>query len=114
MCLRRSIFRGLTRLLLAALLFFLVGCGNIRFSGTLNSSDVLVANGTVSIVQLTAILDSNGGLVNVTIVTLLEPVGTSVLTFCGNQASFFTIGSAVHVSFTTTQVCSNLIAVVLH
>lgn len=114
MCLRRGIYRGLTWLLLVSLLLPLVGCGSIRFSGALNSSGVLAASGTVSIVQFTAILDGNGSLIDVTIVTLSTSPGTNVLTFCGNQASRFTIGSDVQVSFTATQSCSNLIAVVLH
>jgi hypothetical protein len=114
MRLRCSIFRGLTSLLLASLFLLLTGCGSIRISGALNTSNVQIVTGTISAVQLTVIFGDKGTLIDVTIVTLLMPPGTNVLTFCGNQASRFTMSSAVQVSFTTTQACSNLLAVTLH
>jgi hypothetical protein len=112
MCLRCSIVRGWAWLLLVPLFSSLIGCGSFRVSGAINPSNVLVATGTVSFVQFTAIFDSKGTLINVTVVTLLVPPGTNTLTFCGNQASQFTMSSAVQVSFSTGQACSNLIAVV--
>lgn len=108
--------RDLARLLLLTSSLLLVGCGTIRVSGALNSSNVSTAAGTVSFVQFTAIFDSTGTLINVTVVTLAVPPITNMFTFCGNQASQFMMNSSVQVSFTpaTTQTCSNLVSVAPH
>jgi hypothetical protein len=92
----------------------LIGCGTIRVSGALNSTNVSVVNGTVSFVQFTAIIGNNGSLVNVTVVTLFVPPGNNTFTFCGNQTSQFAMNSSVQVSFTPSQPCSGLVAVVFH
>ena len=109
-----SHLRRLERLSLLALLLLLVGCGTIRVSGALNALNTSTSTGTVSFVHFTAIFDSNGTLINVTIVTLAVPSAMSTFTFCGNQASQFTVNSPVQVSFTPGQSCSNLVAVVPH
>ena len=115
MPLRYGNFRDSARLLLISSLLFVVGCGSVRIAGVLNSSNVSVVSGTVSFVQFTVIFDSKGTLTEVTIVTLLMPVGTNTFTFCGNQVSQFTMNSSVQISFTPAgQACSNLIAVVQH
>jgi hypothetical protein len=111
-------YRKPRSLALAVLLFILslplVGCGTIRVSGALNSSDVSIVDGTVSFVQFTAIMNNNGSLINVTVVTLFVPPGNNTLTFCGNQTSQFAMDSSVQVSFTPSQPCSGLVAVVSH
>ena len=107
-------FRLPARLLLLPVLLLLTGCGTFRVSGALNASNTSISTGTVSFVQFTAIFDSKGTLINVTVVTLLAPPTTNTFTFCGNQASQFTMSSAVQVSFTPGQSCSNLVAVVPH
>jgi hypothetical protein len=112
---RCSDYRKLARLWLLPFLLLLVGCGVIRISGAINPTNATVVAGTVSFVQFTAIFDSTGTLINVTVVTLAVPQATNTLTFCGNQASQFTMNSAVQISFTpTTQACSNLISVAPH
>lgn len=107
-------FRRLAQLFLVSLLWLAMGCGStFRVSGALNVPNMSVASGTVSFVQFTAILDSSGAMVNVTIVTLATPPASNILTFCGNQASQFTMNTAVKVSFTTgASPCSNLVSVV--
>jgi len=111
---RCSNCRDLAQLLLLTFSLLLVGCGNIRVSGALNTSNVSVAAGTVSFVHFTEIFDSTGTLINVTVVTLAVPPATNTFTFCGNQTSQFTMSSSVQVSFSpaTTQACSTLISVV--
>lgn len=109
-----SEFRRLAWLLLLPFLSLVIGCGSIRLSGALNSSNSSLSMGTVGFVQFTAIFDSKGALIDVTIVTLLVPTGTSTFTFCGNQTSRFSMSSPVQVGFIPGQACSNLIAVVAH
>jgi hypothetical protein len=107
-------FRRLIQLFLASLLLLVAGCGtSFRISGALNVPAISVVAGTVSFVQFTAIFDSSGTLVNVTIVTLATTPAPSTLTFCGNQTSQFTMTRSVQVSFNSgTSVCSNLVSVV--
>jgi hypothetical protein len=104
--------RLLTLLFVASLL--VAGCGSsFRISGALNVPAMSVVAGPVSFVQFTAIFDSSGTLVNVTIVTLATTPTPSTLTFCGNQTSQFTMTHSVQISFNPgTSVCSNLVSVV--
>jgi len=113
---RCSACRNSAQLLLLFASLLLVGCGSISVSGALNPSNLSVAAGTVSFIHFTAIFDSTGTLINVTVVTLAVPPVTNMFTFCGNQTSQFTMNSSVQVSFSpaTTQACSNLISVVPH
>jgi len=106
-------FRAWAQLLLILLLAFAVGCGSTFFvSGALNPPNTSVAIGTVSFVQFTSILGSDGILVNVTIVTLAVRAVPNTLTFCGNQVPQFAINTAVQVSFIPgTPPCSNLVSV---
>jgi len=109
----RNVWRA-SWLLLLPFLLLLAGCGTIRVSGALNQSNTSVSTGTVSFVHFTAIFDSKGTLINVTIVTLVATPAMNTFTFCGNQASQFTMNSAVQVSFTQGQSCSDLISVMPH
>jgi hypothetical protein len=106
-------FRSLAQLSLVSFLVLMVGCGSsFRVSGTLNVPTTSVVSGTVSFVQFTAIFNNSGTLVNVTIVTLATPAVSNTLTLCGNQASQFTMNTAVQVSFTPgSPSCSNLVSV---
>jgi len=113
MRLRSCNFRHSARLLILPLLLILVGCGTIHISGAINPSTMSVSTGTVSFIHFTAIFDSNGTLINVTIVTLVAPPATT-FTFCGNQSSQFAMNTGVQVSFTPGQSCSNLVSVVPH
>ena len=101
-------------LLLFVLLSALTGCGAVRVSGAINTSNVSVVNGTVSFVQFTAIFNSNSSLINVTIVSLFVPPSSQTFTFCNNQVSQFTMNSQVQISFIPSQPCSSLVTVVAH
>lgn len=109
-------FQGLAQPFLVSLLLLTVGCGSsFRVSGALNVPNTSEVSGTVSFIQFTAIFDSGGTLVNVTIVTLATPSMAKTLTLCGNQVSQFTMNATVQVSFSTgTSACSNLVSVVAH
>jgi hypothetical protein len=70
-----------------------------------------VTTGTVSFVALSVVSGSNGTFVNVTGVTLLVPIGSNSLIFCGDQRPNFTMNTTVQVSFTSGQACSTLVSV---
>jgi hypothetical protein len=90
----------------------LIGCGSSTFvGGAFHPSNVIVTNGTVSFVALSVVSGGNGTFVNVTGVTLLQPLGTSSFTFCGDQRPSFTMNMVVQVSFTSGQNCSTLVGV---
>jgi hypothetical protein len=109
-----SVWGSAPMLLLIVLLSVLTGCGTFRVAGAINFSNTSVSTGTVSFVHFTAIFGDRGTLINVTVVTLVAPPVTNTFTFCGNQSSQFTMNSAVQVSFTPGQSCSNLVAVTPH
>lgn len=96
---------------LIMLLSQLLACGGIHVGAISNPSNVSVASGTVSVVHLTVVSNSNGTFVNVTAVTLLMPLGTNSLMLCGDQRSQFPTNSTVQVSYTPGQDCSNLVKV---
>lgn len=111
---RFSSVRRPARWLLVSALLLLTGCGTFRVAGAINFSNTSISTGTVSFVHFTAIFDSSGTLINVTVVTLVSPPATNTLTLCGNQSSQFPMNNTVQVTFTAAQPCSNLVAVVSH
>ena len=107
--------RRWTQLLALLLLWMVIGCGStFRVSGALNVSNPSTAAGAVSFVQFTAIFDSAGTLVNVTIVTLANPAAANTFTFCGNQTSQFKMNDNVQVNFNPGKTCSSLVSVAQH
>jgi hypothetical protein len=106
------ILRRSAGLLFLLCLVQLLGCGSTTFvSGAIHPANVVVTTGTVSFVALSVVSGSNGTFVNVTGVTLLVPMGSNSLTFCGDQRSNFTMNTLVQVSFTSGQGCSTLVGV---
>ena len=57
---------------LVVLLVALIGCGTVTFQANSSPGNAVTASGLVTFVQFTAILDGNGTLVNVTVVTLQQ------------------------------------------
>jgi hypothetical protein len=112
MRLRSVLFRRSAEIVVLVLLCPFVGCGSsFLVAGAIHPSNVIVSTGTVSFVALSVVSGSNGTFVNVTGVTLLVPMGSSSLTFCGDQRSNFPMNSVVQVSFTDGQNCSSLVNV---
>ncbi len=73
--------------------------------------NIVFFTGTVSFVGLTVISGENGTFVNVTAVTLLVPMGSSTMTFCGDKRSSFPANKSVRVGYTPGPNCSNLVNV---
>jgi len=66
----------------------LPGCGNIFIRGALPAGSSTVS-GSISVVQLSAVIGENGTTVQVTFVTLIQSGISSTVGFCGDQRSQF-------------------------
>ena len=94
------------------LLVVLIGCGGVTFQANSSPGNAVTVSGLVTFVQLTAILDGSGTLVNVTVVTLQQTGVPQTFTFCGSQSSRFPLNQNVRVSFVPAASCGNIILVV--
>ena len=101
---------GLASLL--SLVLLLSGCGNVFVRANWNGGNQ-TASGVVSLVQLTVVIDGNNVSTQVTVVTLLDNVGASNFTFCGDQRTQFPPNRFAQATFTPGQPCSTLLAVVI-
>jgi len=97
---------------LFSLVLLSTSCGNVFISGSLGGGNQTVS-GTVSIVQLTVIVDGNNVSTQVTIVTLLHSLGASNFTFCGDQRVQFPPNRFAQATFTPGPTCSTLLHVVI-
>jgi len=101
---------GLASLLPRVLL--LSGCGNVFVRANWSGGNQTVS-GAVSIVQLTVVTDGNNVSTQVTVVTLVNNLGASNFTFCGDQRSQFPPDRNAQATFTPGEPCSTLLAVVI-
>ncbi len=98
---------------LLALLLGLIGCGGtVTFRSSTLPNNAVSVSGFVSIVQLTAVGDGNGNMINVTIVTLAQQGSAQTFTFCGTQSSLFPIDQNVRATFVPGAACANIVVVV--
>lgn len=103
--------RLLALLLLGSFLACSVGCtGVFTVQGALPNRSVIT--GTVSIVELSTVLDG-GTFVTVTFVTLVNGAIPSRSTFCGDQTPFFPMNQFVTASFTPGTPCFSILQVVI-
>ncbi len=91
-------------------LLLLTGCGGVQFGIHSLPANTVSASGFVTIVQLTAIGDGNGSLINVTVVTLAQPAGAHTFTFCGSQSNLFFVNTNMQISFTQGANCATVVA----
>lgn len=101
---------GLAILLFALLL--LPGCGNVFIRANWNGNNQTVS-GIVSVVQLTVVIDGNNVSTQVTVVTLLDNMGASSFSFCGDQRFQFPPDRFAQATFTPGQTCSTLLSVII-
>jgi hypothetical protein len=97
---------------LLSLLLLLPGCGNVFVRAQWNNGNQTVS-GMVSVVQITLLVDSNNVSTQVTIVTLLDNLGASNFSFCGDQRNQFPPERFAQATFTPGQPCSTLVNVVI-
>src|SRR5947208_13315930 len=105
------------RLLLSCLLPLylittLTGCGNIFVRGAISPTFSSVS-GSISIIQLSAIVGQNGTTVQVTFVTFLQNGTSSTIGFCGDQTSLFPLDQTVRANFNPGSSCATIITVVI-
>ena len=103
--------RLLVLLLLIPLCVNLTACGNIFVRGALLAGSSVT--GSVSVVQLSSVMDGPGSTVQVTFVTFLQEGTSSSMAFCGNQASLFPLNQTVRAQFNPGGSCATIISVVI-
>jgi hypothetical protein len=104
--------RLLSALLTVCLVLVSAGCGNVFIRGTLPGG-VSSVSGSVSFIQLTAIIGDNGTTVDVTFVTFLQDSASSTIGFCGDQRDRFSMRETVRANFTPGQTCASIVAIVI-
>lgn len=103
--------RLLPILLLVSLCANVTACGNVFVRGALLTNSSI--SGSVSIVQLSSVVDGSGSSVQVTFVTFLQEGTSSSMSFCGNQASLFPLNQRVRAQFNPGGSCATIITVVI-
>jgi hypothetical protein len=98
--------------LLLSLLLTLPGCGNVFIRGALPASSSSVS-GTVSVVQLSAVIGENGTTVQVTFVTFSQSGASSTLGFCGDQRGQFPMEQPVRAIFNPGTPCASVVTIVI-
>jgi hypothetical protein len=94
-----------------SLILVLTACGGTVHVGGFINTGASSASGTVSLVHLSVVSDSNGTSVQVTAVTLVQIGGAQTFTFCGSHAGQFPMNSIVKASFNPGTPCFTLVAV---
>ena len=90
---------------------FATSCGNVFVRGAIQTGSSIT--GSISIVQLSSVMDGSGSSVQVTFVTFLENGSASSMKFCGNQAGLFPLNQTVQARFNPGNTCASIITVVI-
>ena len=102
----------LSALLQTCLVVTNVGCGNVFVRGALPGATSSIS-GSVSVVQLSAIIGENGTIVQITFVTLLQSGTASTVGFCGDQRSQFPMQQTIRAEFNPGRTCANIVTIVI-
>ena len=97
--------------LVVLLLLLCAACETVFLRGAIGTGSTI--QGSVSIVQLSNMLNGIGGTVQVTFVTFLQDGTSSTIGFCGDQTGTFPLGQSVRVEFNPGQPCATVIIVVI-
>ncbi len=98
--------------LVTCLVTTLTGCGNIFVRGVLPGG-LSSVSGSVSVVQLSAVIGENGTTVQITFVTFLQAGTSSTIGFCGDQRSQFPMQQIVRAEFNPGQICASIVTIVI-
>ena len=104
--------KSLLSLLLLCLVLILPGCGNIFIRGALPAGSSTVT-GSVSVVQLSAVIGENGTSVQITFVTFLQSGLSSTVGFCGDQRDQFPMQQIVRAAFNPGTPCASVVTIVI-
>ena len=102
----------LSALLSACLVVMSAGCGNVFVQGTLTGGTSSVS-GSVSVVQLSAVVGENGTTVQITLVTLLQGGTASTIGFCGDQRNQFPMQQTIRAEFNPGRTCASIVTIVI-
>ena len=91
----------------------LAGCGNVFVRGALPPAGFSSVSGSVSVVQLSAVIGENGTTVQVTFVTLLQSGDFVHDRFLRRQTNQFPMQQTVRADFTPGQPCSSIVTIVI-
>ena len=98
--------------LVAWLVTTLSACGNVFVRGAL-PGELSTVNGSVSVVQLSAVIGENGTTVQITLVTLLQAGTSSTIGFCGDQRSQFPMQQTIRAEFNPGRTCASIVTIVI-
>lgn len=105
--------KGLFCLFLVAwLVTTLSACGNVFVRGAL-PGELSTVSGSVSVVQLSAVIGENGTTVQITLVTLLQAGTSSTIGFCGDHRSQFPMQQTVRAEFNPRRTCASIVTIVI-
>ena len=104
--------KSLLSFLPLCLVLTLSGCGNIFIRGALPAGSSTVS-GSVSVVQLSAVIGENGTTVQVTFVTFLQSGLSSTVGFCGDQRDQFPMQQIVRAAFNPGTPCASIVTIVI-
>jgi hypothetical protein len=104
--------KSLLSFLLLCLVLTLSGCGNIFIRGALPAGSSTVS-GSVSVVQLSAVIGENGTTVQVTFVTFSQSGLSSTVGFCGDQRDQFPMQQIVRAAFNPGTPCASIVTIVI-
>lgn len=103
--------RLLALILVSFLVLFSTGCNGVfSVQGAVRNGSIVT--GTVSIVELSTVIDG-GTFVTVTFVTLISSGVPTRTTFCGDQTAFFPSDQFVTATFTPGTPCFSVLQVVI-
>jgi hypothetical protein len=104
--------KSLLSFLLLSLVLILPGCGNIFIRGALPAGSSTVS-GSISVVQLSAVIGEKGTTVQVTFVTFLQSGVSSTIGFCGDRRDQFPMQQIVRADFNPGTPCASIITIVI-
>jgi hypothetical protein len=99
--------------LAACLIVTLAGCNSVFFVGGAINPGTSSVIGTVSVVQISAVIGDNGSTVQVTFVTFLNGGSSSTVGFCGDERDRFPMQQTVRANFTPGRTCASIVTIVI-
>ena len=103
----------LALLLTACLIVASASCGSVFFVGGAINPGTSSIIGTVSVVQISAVIGDHGSTVQVTFVTFLNNGSSSTVGFCGDERERFPMQQTVRANFTRGQNCASIVTIVV-
>jgi hypothetical protein len=104
---------SLSFVLATSLIVTLAGCNSVFFVGGAINPGTSSVIGTVSVVQISAVIGDDGSTVQVTFVTFLNNGSSSTVGFCGDERDRFPMQQTVRANFTPGRTCASIVTIVV-